>query len=143
MNFFEQELRKLFEHSGEISDPRFTGRMCLARLTDTTNVKLEFVTLGIHEKYAGIKATIINRNEGQVDATVFRFSDILGKKAIPGNPNFKDGLSPYIWKCDGVYEWYAYQPTPRDMEILSEAVGGYLEMFGDLTLDHEMGQQMY
>ncbi len=45
MNFFEQELRKLFADSETLRDIRFTGRVCLARLTDTTNVKLEFVTL--------------------------------------------------------------------------------------------------
>ena len=139
MNFFEKELRKLFENNGSLENPRFTGRVCLARLTDTTNVKLEFVTHGTHEKYEGIRATIINRSEGPVDSTVFRFDDILGKKAIPNNPNFRDGLYPFFWKTNDKYEWYAYKPTPRDAEIISEAVDSYLEVFQELTHEHEQG----
>ena len=129
MNFFEQELRKLFENSGALSDPRYTGRVCMARLTDTTNVKLEFITIGYADHYEGIKATVMNRSEGQIDSTLFRFADILGKKPIPGNPNFKDGLYPHIWKYDGKYEWYSYKPTPRDFEKITDAVDIYLEMF--------------
>ena len=140
MNFFEQELRKLFEGSDTISDPRFTSRVCMARLTDTTNVKLEFVTLGTHEHYEGIKATVFNRNEGQIDSTVFRFADILVKKAIPGNPYLKDGVYPHVWKSGDKYEWYAYKPTPGDMEIMTEAVDNYLEMFQEPV--QSQGMQM-
>ena len=129
MNFFEQELRKLFEGSEALTDPRFTGRVCVARLTDTTNVKLEFVIHDTHEKYEGIKATVFNRNEGQIDSTVFRFRDILGKKALPGNPYLKEGVYPYIWTYNDKPEWYAYKPTPRDMEMITDAVDSYLEMF--------------
>ncbi len=64
MNFFEQELRKLFVESNALRDIRFTGRVCLARLNDATNVKLEFVTLGHADHYEGIKATVLNRREG-------------------------------------------------------------------------------
>jgi hypothetical protein len=143
MNFFEQELRKLFEGSEAITDPRFTGRVCLARLTDTTNVKLEFVTLGTHEKYEGIKATVLNRSEGQVDSTVFRFSDILGKKDIPGNPNFRNGLYPYVWKYNDKYEWYAYGLTPGDIEMITDTVDNYLEMFQEpIQSQVMMTQQM-
>jgi hypothetical protein len=142
MNFFEQELRKLLEGSETIADPRFTGRVCLARLTDTTNVKLEFVTLGTHEHYEGIKATILNRTEGQIDSTVFRFADILGKKAIPDNPNFRNGLYPHIWKYNDKLEWYAYKPTPRDMEIITETVDSYLTAFQEPVQTQVMTQQM-
>ena len=137
MNFFEKELRKLFENSEALNAPRFTGRVCLARLTDATNVKLEFVTLGIYEKYEGIKATVINRSEGQVDSTVFRFADILGKRGI------LDNLYAHVWKYNDQYEWYAYQPTPGDFEIISDAVGRYLEVYKDLSHDQDMSQQIY
>ncbi|MDR0469693.1 MAG: hypothetical protein LBH09_06930 [Peptococcaceae bacterium] len=140
MNFFEQELRELFESSEAISDPRFTGRVCMARLTDTTNVKLEFVTLGYADHYEAIKATILNRNEGQIDSTVFRFADILGKKAIPGNPYLKDGVYPHVWKSNDKFEWYAYKPTPRDMEMITEPIDSYLEMFQEPV--QSQGMQM-
>ena len=127
MNFFEQELRKLFAGSEAITDPHFTGRVCIARLTDSTNVKLEFVTHDTHEKYEGIKASVFNRSEGQIDSTVFRFADILGKKVTP---NFRDGLYPHVWlRSNEQYEWYAYKPTPGDFEQITGAVDSYLEMF--------------
>jgi len=142
MNFFEQELRKLFEGSETISDPCFTGRVCIARLTDSTNVKLEFVTNGYANHYECIRATVFNRSEGQIDSTLFRFADILGKKAIPGNPNFRDGIYPHIWKYNDKFEWYAYKPTPRDMEQISEAIDKYLEMFQEPVQNQGMSQQM-
>ena len=142
MNFFEQELRKLFEGSETVTDPRFTGRVCVARLTDTTNVKLEFVTHDTHEQYEGIKATVFNRSEGQIDSTVFRFADILGKKTIPNHPSFKDGLYPYIWSGGRGYEWYAYKSTPGDMEMITGAVDSYLDMFREPVQTQGMTQSM-
>jgi len=140
MNFFEQELRKLFANSTALTDPRFTGRVCLARLTDTTNVKLEFVTLEYADKYEAIKATIMNRSERQIDSTVFRFTDILGKKATP---NFKDRMPPHIWQeSRDQYEWYAYKPTPRDFEQITDTVDSYLELFGEPVQSQGMSQQM-
>jgi hypothetical protein len=142
MNFFEHELRKLFEGSEAISDARFTGRVCIARLTDSTNVKLQFVTLGTHEHYEGIEATVLNRTEGKIDSTVFRFLDILGKKAVPGNPNFRDGIVPYVWKGQKDYEWYAYKPDPHDFEMITESVDSYLEAFQAPVQSQGMSQQM-
>jgi len=142
MNYFEQELRKLFENSETLDDARFTGRLCMARLTDTTNVKLEFVTLGTANKYEGIKATVLNRSEGQIDSTVFRFADILGKKNLQGNPYLKDGVYPYIWKYNDKYEWYAYKPTPGDFERITNTVDSYLEIFQEPIQTQGMTQQM-
>jgi len=141
-SFFEKELRKLFENSEVLDAPCFAGRVCMARLTDTSNVKLEFVTLGTVEHYEGIKATMLNRNEGQIDLAVFRFADILGKKEIPGNPNFRDGVYPYVWKYNGKYEWYAYEPTPRDSELMTETIDGYLVMFQEPVQSQGMAHQM-
>jgi len=142
MNFFEQELRKLFENSETLTDPRFTGRVCMARLTDSTTVKLQFDTIGTYERYEGIRATVFNRNEGKIDSTMFRFADILGRKSIPGNPNFRDGIYPYVWKYNDKVEWYAYKPTPGDMEKITETVDSYLEMFQSPVQSQGMSQQM-
>ena len=142
MNFFEQELRKLFEGSETVTDPRFTGRVSVARLTDTTIVKLQFDTIDTYEKYEGIRATVLNRNEGKIDSTLFRFSDILGKKAMPGNPYLIDGVYPYVWKYNDKHEWYAYQPTPRDMEQIADTVDSYLEMFHEPVQTQGMTQSM-
>jgi hypothetical protein len=141
MNFFERELRKLFENSEFLSDVRFTGRVCMARLTDAVTVKLEFVTLGTQEHYEGIKATVLNRNEGSIDATVFRFEDIWGRKKVPDHPTFKHGACPYIWKEDKEQAWYAYKPTPRDFEAVTETLENYLEMFQEPVQRQGLTQQ--
>lgn len=141
-NFFEQELRKLFENSETLGDPRFTGRVCVARLTDTTNVKLSFVTLGSADTYVGVEAKVFNRNDGPIDTAIFRFVDILGRKAIPGNPNFKEGVSPHFWRSNGKYEWYAYKPGPGDFERLAAAIDSYLEIFQAPVQAQDIHQQM-
>ena len=138
-NFFEQELRKLFENSETLSDPRFTGRVCMARLTDTTNVKLEFVEIGVANNYVGVKATVLNRLEGKIDSSVFCFDDILGIKSIPGNP-YLDKVHPHFWYSNGKYEWYAYKPTPGDFEQITNTVDSYLEMFQEPV--QSQGMQM-
>jgi hypothetical protein len=128
MNFFEKELRKLFENHPALEDVRFTGRICMARLTDTTNVKLKFVTMGYADHYSAIEATILNRNEGKVDNNVFRFADILGTKKV-SNPNFPQGISPHIAQYGNDIDWYVYKPTPADYEEIRDVLGEYLEMF--------------
>ena len=128
MNFFESELRKIFETGAPVIDQRFVGRACIGRLSDTTNAKLEFVTLNTSEKYEGIKATILNRNEGMIDSQLFRFEDILGKK--PGKTaSYSDGVPPHIWVYNGKAEWYSYKPITADYKAIAGAVNGYLEMF--------------
>jgi hypothetical protein len=140
-NFFEGELRKLFQNNGVMEDVRFAGRACIGRLTDSTNVKLRFVTMGTHEKYEGIEVTVLNRLEGKIDSNTFRFKDILGAKPV-NNPNFPDGVSPHIWDgaLKGGYEWYVYKPTPADFEQIAEAIDAYMEMFQEQVMTQ--GQQM-
>jgi hypothetical protein len=140
MNFFEQELRKLFADSGTLRDIRFTGRVCLARLTDATNVTLEFVTLGHADNYEGVKATVLNRREGPIDSTVFRFADLLGRQEVRGYPN---GVDPHFVKLSDRYAWYGNTPSPRDFEIVSETVESYLEAFGEPVQTQDITMEMY
>ena len=46
-NFFEQELRKLFEDGKVIQDPVFVGRACLGGLDAGRQVRAEFVTMAM------------------------------------------------------------------------------------------------
>jgi hypothetical protein len=134
-NFWQTELRKLFQNSATIEDIRFTGRACVGRLSDSQNVKLRFVTLGTHDHYEGIEATIIKRTEGQIDATTFRFGDIIGNVSIDGRP-------PYVWIYNGKTEWYGYKPTPADFEKILAEVDDYLEMFQEPVQSQTMRQTM-
>ena len=136
MNYFEQELRRLFGNDTNITDKRFVGRAFFGKLTDNLRVRVEFVTLGTADKYEAIKATIINRNDGPVDSITLRFSDLFGKKAV-SNPNFKNGVTPYIWKYGEEISWYVYKPTKTDYDQISEAINGYLDVYRETTQDME------
>ena len=129
MNFFEGELRELFGDGQTISDPNFTGKICLGTLGKELRVRAEFVTTGVMDHYDAMKLTVLNRSGGPVDTLLLRFRDIWGRKPVPGNPNFANGVIPHIWTCNGQTEWYAWVPTQADREQLVRQVRQYLEPF--------------
>ena len=130
-NFFEQELQKLFGDGIIIGDPAFSGRSCYGTLGKDLRVRAQFITTRVSDEYDALKLTVLNRTEGQVDAMVLRLKDLLGKKPVPGNPNFPNGVSPYIWNDYGKLEWYAFRPTPADYETIRQAAEQYLDVFRD------------
>jgi hypothetical protein len=134
MSYFEQELRKIMECNHVLYDVRFAGRACMGRLSDSVNAKLQFVTIGYAEHYTAIKATVINRNEGAIDSNTLHFIDILGKKSID-NPNFRNGIVPYIWEYNGKAEWYVYQPSQTDYKAIAGALNDYLSVFQEPDLN--------
>lgn len=94
--------------------------------------KIQFVTTGIANQYSALRLTVLNRQEGDVDNLLLRFSDLFGKKMV-NNPNFRDGVIPHIWDDYGKVSWYVYHPTRQDYEVLSDAVSDYLEVFQDIS----------
>ncbi len=142
MNFFEQELRKIIGQSTAAADASYVGRSCFVRLNPDLRAKLTFITMGITSHYEALKMTILNRKEGEVDNTVLRFSDLLGKKQVM-NPNFKSGIFPYIWDDHGNPMWYVYQLKQEDYQLLAESVDEYLQVFQPPNFAEHPGQQMY
>lgn len=140
MNYFEQELRKLFGNDPAISDKRFIGRAFFGKISDSLRMRVEFVTMGTADHYEAIKATVINRTDGPVDAVTLRFSDLLGKKTV-SNPNFREGVTPYIWRYGDRSEWYVYQPTKADYDQISEAINDYLDVYREPKLEMEQSGQ--
>ncbi len=142
MNFFEQELRKMFPQQ----DARFAGRDCYIRIDENIRAKISFRTDGTHEHYEGIEAAIINRTEGVVDRSFIRFKELLGVKKV--RPDFE--VKPHVWQSGGKvgYEWYAYQPTAADYKTIADAVNDYLDVYREQTPEHgrdpaqSMEQQM-
>ena len=122
MTFYEQELRKLFADGTVIGSPKFTGRACLGTLGKDLRVRVQFVTSGYADHYDAISVTVLNRTDGVVDKLRLRLKDILGIKQVPGNPNFRNGVSPHIWE-DG--------PTAADYSAMRQAVSEYLDVFRD------------
>ena len=126
MTAFEQELRKIV--SPRYPDATYVGRACYVRLSEMNRAKIQFISTHIASQYDALRLTILNRDEGAVDNLVLRFSDVLGKKHT-SNPNFRDGVIPHLWDDCGKVAWYVYQPSSRDYQELSDAVGSYLEVF--------------
>ena len=128
MTFYERELRKII--GGKYPDATYVGRACYVRLSDTNRAKIQFVTGIVADHYNAIRVTILNCSEGQVDVLLLRFSDLFGIKNT-SNPNFRNGINPHIWDCDGRVDWYVYYPIQHDYEVLSDAVSIYLDVFKD------------
>lgn len=141
MTFFEQELRKLFDHDAAFADVKFVGNTCYGRLNDNIRVKINFQTGITADNYDRLKVTLLNRSEGPIDSMVIRFHDLWGNKPT-SNPNFREGVSPHIWDDCGKTGWYVYKPTKTDYRQLSEAVGTYLSVFQEPVQGQQMGQNM-
>ena len=141
MTYFEQELRKIV--GGEHPDATFVGRACYVRLDELNRAKIQFVTGIVANQYRALRISILNRNEGQVDVLLLNLSDILGKKQT-SNPNFKSGITPYIWDDYGKADWYVYHPNSQDYQQLTDAVSDYLEVFQEQaqTADPQWQQTM-
>ena len=130
-NFFERELGRVFGDGQVIRDPTYSGRACLGTLGKDLRVRAQFITSGYADHYDALKITVLNRTDGPVDTLVLKLKDLLGKKSVPGNPNFREGVSPHIWDNYGKQEWYAYHPTAADYEVIRQAAKQYLDVFRD------------
>ncbi len=132
MTIFEQELSRIAKASG-ISKPVFAGRACYVDLGGDNRAKLQFVTLGHADHYEALKATILNRTEGDLDYVLIRFADVWGKKPV-ANPNFRDGIIPHLWKSGDKHDWYVYRPSDADIKQLAAEIGGYIDVFKDRSV---------
>ena len=137
MTFFEQELRKLFADGAVIKNPRFAGRACFGTLGKDLRVRVQFVTSGHADHYDAMSVSVLNRTDGVVDKLRIRLKDVLGIKPVPGNPNFRNGVSPYIWDDHGKAEWYAFRPSGADYDAMRQAVGEYLDVFRERAIERE------
>ena len=141
MNFFEQELHKIVAPKNPAAT--YVGRACYVRLEELNRAKIQFVTGIVANQYRALRISILNRNEGQVDVLLLNLSDILGKKQT-SNPNFKSGITPYIWDDYGKADWYVYHPNSQDYQQRTDAVSDYLEVFQEQaqTADPQWQQTM-
>lgn len=128
-NVLEAELRKLFEDGKLIDSPKFMGRVCVGSLGGELRVRAAFITTSTARHYDAVRIKVLNRVDGLVDSITLDLLDVWGKKPVPGNPNFPDGVAPHIWEYNGKYEWYAYAPNAADYRKLREAAKSYLDAF--------------
>ena len=135
-NFFERELGRVFGDGQVIRDPTYSGRACLGTLGKDLRVRAQFITSGYADHYDSLKITVLNRTDGPVDTLTLKLKDLLGKKPVPGNPYFPNGVAPHIWLDQGKPEWYAFQPTAADYDTIRQAAKQYLDVFRDRQQEH-------
>lgn len=119
MNFFEQELRKIVRPIDP--DATYVGSACYLQLGKVNRAKLQIASGTMADELDRLRIKIINRQEGEIDILLLRFSDLF----VPGK------RKPYIWTYRGETEWYGGPPTERDYRALTDAVRNYIDLFRD------------
>ena len=123
MDFFEKEMRSLFEKSELMKDAKYCGKMAIAKPQDGLVLKFEFATNGCANDYVGIKAKVMSLTCGVIDSHVFLFSDIIGDKN-----NGTVRVIPYLWESD-VKSCWNVPVTEKDIQKIARSVLDYAEMF--------------
>ena len=124
MNFFEQELRKLFDDGKIIGSPFYAGKSCFGTLGKDLRVRVDLMD-------TCFDVAVIDRTKGPLDHFAVSFSDLLGRKFPPEHPQYVYGVTPHIWTYNNKTDWYAYHPTDADYEAIRQAVAQYLDLFWD------------
>ena len=136
MNFFEQELRKLFDDGKIIGGPYYVGQSCFGTLGKDLRARVDLTD-------NGMDVTVIDRTKGPLDHFEVFFWDLLGRKFPPDHPQYKFGVSPHIWTYNHETDWYVYHPTDADYETMRQAVAQYLDLFRDRQQERvQEGPQM-
>lgn len=128
MNFFEKEMRSLFEANNVLTDMKFTGKTMIGKLDDKKLCKLQFVTIDTAKKYTAIQSSIISPNDGIIDKQLFKFADIIGMYQRSGF----DEVEPHIWDYMDKPSWYT-PVTPTQKAEITDRILDYVEMFQDQT----------
>lgn len=129
MNFFEKEMRMMFEHNDTIHDPTFVGRTMVGKLDEDLRVKLQFVSTFIAKHYDAIQVSIINRKDGVVDKETLKFGDIVGMR----RDNCGSRVAPYMWD-DGREPYWYIRISPTEKAQISDTVLDYIGMYQDQSL---------
>lgn len=129
MNFFEKEMRQMFDDEDIFHDAKFVGKTMLAKLDDDLRIKLQFISSHISGQYDTIQMSVINRVDGVVDKQNFKFSDIIGPYIRPG----REPLDYHMWEYQGKPEWYT-PITLADKARIADTVIGYAEMYQDQSM---------
>ena len=102
MNKMERELRRMFGESDIIYKAMYSGKTMIGMIDNDVRIKIEFANTKVSGKYDALKATVINRTDGVVDTTMFKFRDMIG---------LKNGHEPHIWDDGTKADWFIISPT--------------------------------
>ena len=139
MNFFEKELRRLFEDSHP--DATFVGRNCYIPLGDRVRACASLKTSGYADHYDTLHVKVLDRMDGPIDNVTIRLSELLGKKQSY-SAHLKEGVNPHIWVNGGNAEWYGFRPSDQDYQQMREAVEDYIDIFREPEMTESLGMVM-
>ena len=129
MNFFEKEMRQMFEDNDLLQEAKFLGKTMLAKLDDDLRIKLQFTASHISDEFDTVQLSIINRTEGVVDKQDIKFSDIIGQYNHP----VRTPMDYHMWEYNNKPEWY----TPISLEDkarIADTVLDYVAMYQDQSM---------
>ena len=132
MNKMERELRRMFGESDIIYKAMYSGKTMIGMIDNDVRIKIEFANTKVSGKYDALKATVINRTDGMVDTTMFKFRDMIG---------LKNGHEPHIWDDGTKADWFIISPTANDYDKISDILHDYMAMFANENLDYNMHTQ--
>lgn len=126
MNFYEKQLRRMFDESEVLSaDTIYAGKAMLTKIDDDLRAKIEFITGRVSGQYEGLKLSILNRTEGLVDTQSFMFYEIIGLKGSARD------RKPHVWDDNGKASWFGYEPTQNEMSLIASKVEDYIAMYSE------------
>ena len=92
-------------------------------------IKIRLNDSRVKNKYDSVIAIIIdNESKERVDYQEFRFYDTWGRLNT-NNPNFKDGIVPYIWNDGKNIDWYVVKPNIQQVNTLVDKINCYISYF--------------
>lgn len=130
MTIYEQELQKMIQGIPFIQRYTLAGKAILGSLDKDLRVKISFITTGIARYYDALKIRIINRTEGEVDAHVVKFKDILS-----------NGKDIAIEEISGGFSWGLNKSLLSDYAKINQCLHNYLSYYAPEQEPQE-GQEM-
>lgn len=136
MNFFEQELRRLFGDGSVIQFPWFSGNACLGMIDGSLRVRAEFVDTRVHGEYESLKLTVLNCTDGPVDSVKLTMADIWNTKGDNPQKKTPKPRIRYDYYGDKMV-WVDYRPSAADYQALQRVAGDYLDVFRERSQERE------
>lgn len=135
MNFFENELGRIFNKTEGIQNLRYIGRSCYGSINSYIRLKAEFVTQGVSDQFEVLKVMLINKADGEIDHVKLKLADVIGLKEI--NTSGIGRTPPYIWIYQGKAQWYPCRPNTNDYVKLAETINEYVSVFSNEPAQNE------
>ena len=104
--------------------PIAIGDVLYIKLNKERRVKITLYNTWSSDNYDAVKIGVINKNDGEIDKRIVKFSELFKCMQDLTHPN---KIGKHIWYSGGKYEWYG-KPTKEDLKAIRETVVNYIEL---------------